>query len=343
VSRWRWRLSAIPGLPSPKPHPVVSAGWGRWFERRWWLAIALLLNGLGFEHLVFAAELGIAPLPVAEIVPGVYMRQGVQQETSAENHGHIANIGFIVGAERVAVIDTGGSLREGLALRAAVRQVTDLSIAYVILTHVHPDHILGAAAFEQDRPEFIGHANLPDALARRAEGYLERARADLGDQAEGSRVIPPTSTVAATRTLDLGGRELLLRAHPTAHTNSDLSILDQQSDTLWLSDLLFVDRIPALDGRILGWLEVCDALERLDVRRVVPGHGPVPTDWRAALAAQRRYLDAVATGVRGVIHQRGTIAQAVERVARDEAGRWLLFDAYHGRNVTAAFVELEWE
>jgi quinoprotein relay system zinc metallohydrolase 2 len=340
VSRSGWLVSAT---PFPKTHPAGGAGWSPKVELRCWLTTALLLSGLGFGHAGCAAELGIVPLPVAEIASGVYMRQGAQEDSSPENHGHIANIGFIVGAARVAMIDSGGSRREGLALRAAVRRVTDLPIAYVILTHVHPDHILGAAAFEQDRPEFIGHANLPDAMARRAGGYLERAREALGEEARGSRVVPPGSTVATTRTLDLGGRELLLRAHPTAHTNSDLSILDRNTGTLWLSDLLFVDRIPALDGRILGWLEVCDALGRLDVRRVVPGHGPVPTDWRAALADQRRYLEAVASGVRGVIHQRGTIAQAVARVARDEAGRWLLFDAYHGRNVTAAFVELEWE
>lgn len=289
------------------------------------------------------ADPGPQPLKMREVAPGIFVREGEQAEISAQNGGHIANIGFIVGEARVAVIDTGSSLREGLALRAAVRQVTDLPIAYVILTHVHPDHILGAAAFEQDAPEVIGHRMLPDAMARRAPGYLTRMVGELGAAAEGTKIVPPTATVADRRRLDLGGRSMVLEAHPTAHTNNDLSVFDDQTGTLWLSDLLFVDRIPALDGSILGWLRLCDALLETDAERAVPGHGPVPSDWHAAVRTQRRYLQRIADGAREVIQDGGTIGQAVEQVGQEEAENWLLFDDYNGRNVTAAFVELEWE
>lgn len=282
-------------------------------------------------------------LPVAEIAPGVFMYEGAQQEASAANGGAIANIGFIVGRERVAVIDTGGSLGEGAALRRAVRGVTDLPIDYLILTHMHPDHVLGAAAFAEDAPEIIGHANLAAALADRQDFYLERARADLGAAADGTRVVLPTSSVADRLEVDLGGRVLELRAYPTAHTNNDLTVLDRQTGTLWLSDLLFVGRTPALDGSLLGWLRVMDDLVLADASRAVPGHGPVQDDWRAAIATQHRYFDALASGIREVIRRRGTIQDAVNTVGREEAPNWLLFDDYNGRNVTAAFVELEWE
>ncbi len=293
--------------------------------------------------LIAASPAWADPLAMAEVAPGIYLHAGVQEVAAPANQGHIANLGFVVGAERVAVIDTGGTLAEGLALREAVRRVTALPIAFVIVTHVHPDHVLGAAAFESDQPEFIGHLNLPDALARRGEFYRERALADLGEAAAGTRVLVPGSTVATTRELDLGGRTLELRAHPTAHTNNDLSVLDYQTGTLWASDLLFVDRVPVIDGSLLGWLRVLDDLDRGPYNRLVPGHGPVPDDWHAAIAAQRRYLEAIAQGVRAVLRRRGTLEEGVATVGLEESGRWLLFDDYHRRNVTAVFVELEWE
>jgi len=284
-------------------------------------------------------------LQVVEIAPGVYLHEGAQEVASAQNGGHIANIGFVVGAERVTVIDSGGSFEEGMAVRRAVRRVTQLPIAYLILTHVHPDHTLGAAAFAEEGVEIVGHENLADAQARRGPFYLERARELLGAQAEGTRVVMPTTGVPAgeTRLLDLGGRTLELRAYPTAHTNNDLTVYDETTGTLWLSDLLFVQRIPVLDGSLLGWLRVMDDLAGTEARRVVPGHGPAQTDWHRALAEQRRYLEGLAAGIRSELRSRGDISQAVRTVGQEERGRWLLFDEYHGRNVTAGFVELEWE
>jgi quinoprotein relay system zinc metallohydrolase 2 len=304
---------------------------------------ASVLLGMALAFLAAPAPSQPIALPVVELAPGLYLHQGAQEDASAANGGDIANIGFVVGSERVAVIDTGGSLPVGLALRQAIRRVTELPIAYVILTHMHPDHVLGAGAFDADAPELIGHVNLADALARRGAFYFERAREDLGEAMVGTRVVMPTSGVEDTRELDLGGRVLELRAFPTAHTNNDLSILDRRTGTLWLSDLLFVGRTPALDGSLLGWLRVMETLSKADATRVVPGHGPVPTDWRGALAAQRRYLSGLAKGIREVIRRRGTLEEAVSTVGRQEENNWLLFDDYNGRNVTAAFVELEWE
>ena len=280
-----------------------------------------------------------------EIAPGVYGREGLQQDASAENRGHIANLGFIVGNTAVAVVDTGGSLAEGEALVRAIRRVTELPVRYVILTHMHPDHVLGAAAFEGEGVEIIGHANLADALARRRVFYLDAVRQQLGELAQGSNIVFPTVSVQpeAIRKIDLGGRVIDVQGHPTAHTNNDLSVYDPATGTLWLSDLLFVERVPVLDGSLLGWLKVMDSLRSREASRVVPGHGRVSTDWSADLAKQRDYWQAVTDGVRAKLRARETLQSAVASVAQEQREHWLLFDEYHGRNVTAAFVELEWE
>ena len=78
-------------------------------------------------------------------------------------------------------------------------------------------------------------------------------------------------------------------------------------------------------------------------KRVVPGHGPLVRHWPEAAAEQERYLQRLLAETRAALRARKTLQQAVDTVGGSERDRWLLFDAYHRRNVTAAFAELEWE
>lgn len=283
------------------------------------------------------------PLPVTEVAPGVYVHQGAHEEIAATNRGDIANIGFIVGTCCVAVIDTGGSVETGAALRRAIRAVTPLPVCYVINTHVHPDHILGNAAFRDDRPAYIAHHKFRRAIATRAEHYLNSVSRALDTPVTTADMVLPTRFLAEDSTLDLGDRTLVLRIHPTAHTDNDLTVFDTRTRTLWLSDLLFIDRVPALDGSIRGWLAELERLRATAAERVVPGHGPPSAPWPDALAPLERYLGAIMKETRQVIAANGTLEEAVAQVGQDERNGWILFDDYHRRNVTAAFAELEWE
>jgi len=284
------------------------------------------------------------PLPMTALGDGAYVFYGAQQETSAANQGAIANIGFIVGDRCVATIDSGGSPAEGARLRAAIRAVTDRPVCAVIDTHMHPDHIYGSSAFMADSPQFIGHVHLEAALSARKAAYDKLLQRELGEQADDARLVMPTRAVKPGEplSLDLGGRKLILRAWPTAHTDNDLTVYDDRSGTLWAGDLIFSERIPSLDGSVVGWLAALDEIERMNPRSVIPGHGP-SGNWHDALYAERRYLRALADGVRAAIRAHRTIGQAMDEVAPGERGRWLLFDGYHRHNIAAAYAELEWE
>jgi len=284
----------------------------------------------------------VAPFGTVEVAPGIHVRHGVHEEATADNQDGIANIGFIVGCSGVAVIDPGGSRSDGERLQSRIRQVTDLPVRAVVMTHLHPDHAFGAGAFAASGAAFVAHARLADSLVTRGEFYRNRLADTLGRDAAGD-YARPTRLIEATGVIDLGGRRLSLRAHPTAHTDNDLSIVDPQTRTLWAGDLLFIDRVPAVDGSILGWLRVLDEMTTWPVDRAVPGHGPAAVPWPQALAAQHRYLTTIVREVRGLIRRGGDIETAVATVAQSERGHWQLFDDYNGRNVTAAFKELEWE
>jgi quinoprotein relay system zinc metallohydrolase 2 len=286
---------------------------------------------------------GAAAESVVEVAPGLFVLPGLDEEPSPANANAIANVGFAVGQDAVAVLDAGGSLAHGQRLRRAVAATTRLPIRHLVLSHVHPDHVLGAAAFADLEPEVIGHARLPEALALRHEGYLRALMRDLGPAAEGSAALRPTRLVEERLDIDLGGRVLEIRAHATAHTDNDLSVLDQATGTLFVADLVFLRHIPTLDGSLPGWLDVLEALRAVRAARVVPGHGPASAPWPAAAEDTTRYLTVLRDGTRAAIAAGTGIAEAPARVATEEAARWRLARAHHGRNVTAAYRQLEWE
>jgi quinoprotein relay system zinc metallohydrolase 2 len=280
---------------------------------------------------------------VSEPVRGVFVHLGRPLALNVPGHDDIANIGFIVGAKCVAVIDTGGSMRIGRELREAVRQHTQTPICYVINTHVHVDHVLGNAAFKNDGPSFVGSAALKSAMARSTRFFIEEYAADLDSPPGEAQIIGPDRLVEHDLILDLGGRDLRLRAWPKAHSDCDLTVFDTQSGTLWTGDLLFRERLPALDGSLKGWLSVLGELAQMPVKMAVPGHGPISHDLKSAIVPERRYLQALADDVRADIAQATALDDAVEHAAAAEKPRWLLWDSVHPRNVVRAYEELEWE
>ncbi len=301
-----------------------------------WLAACSALAG-GVEE---AREFNLS-----EVAPGIYVHHGRHELPLAENHLDIANIGFIVGERCVAVIDPGGSYQVARQLKAALRRITDRPVCFVIDTHIHGDHLLGNAVFREEGVVFIGHERLPDALLSNEEFFEKQFIRPMGEGGgPGYFVIPKRLVkVGQEQRIDLGNRELILKAWPKAHTSTDLTVYDPETRTLWAADLLFMERIPPLDGSLKGWLAVMDELEKVPAGRVVPGHGPVSAPWPEAMGPQRRYLTTLLEESREVIAEGMDLQEALKKVGYSERENWVLFDDVHGRNVTRAYTELEWE
>lgn len=311
------------------------------------IRLSRALNRLGCFGLFW---LGLFPgtarpeaLNLQQLAAGLYVHQGHQVAMAASEHDDIANIGFILGDECVAVIDSGGSVRIGAQLHRALRRITGKPICYVINTHVHYDHVLGNAAFLREQAKFVGHRNLSAAIDNNREFFLKNFIRELGNIKDPARIKGPDLRVDKSLVLDLGKRKIRLIAHQTAHTDSDLSILDLKTNTLWASDLLFVKRIPVINGSLKGWIAESGKLASSDYSLIIPGHGPVPKSPRAAIAAQIRYLETLRDEILAILGQGGFLEDALEKVGLAERSNWLLFDENHKRNVTRAFAELEWE
>ena len=335
----------MPGVRPPVPMPPPY-----WPRAGWVLGLLTAAGGV-FGQAVDSP----APLQVTQVNTGVYVHLGALEDWAPVNGGDVANIGFVVGSRCVAVIDTGGTPSVGQALRAAIERTTPLPVCYVINSHAHPDHMLGNVAFndakssapqeqvQQRAPQFVASAAFTRTLKAREPFYLNALRRDFGIQLDPSAIVYPGISVDKTLELDLGDRMLTLQAWPTAHTDNDLTVYDQRTHTLFASDLLFVQHLPAVDGSLRGWISVMADLKRLDVATVVPGHGAVSNDWPAVMDAQAVYLGGLLRDTRSAVKNLIPIQQAIDRIGIPAGPPWLLTDRFHRRNVTAAYAELEWE
>jgi quinoprotein relay system zinc metallohydrolase 2 len=343
--------------------------WERWRAGRRRTRGALAATAL--VGLSTGAQGAPVELHVQSIAPGVYVDIGDIAVWGSGHRGHMSNSGFVIGTRCIAMIDSGGSPSVGRALRAAVRRVSALPVCFVINTHDHPDHVMGNSALVDanvgvtavppgagpaERPRFVGHAKLAAAIGAREAFFLKAMARDFDPEDRASTITPPDVAVADTLTLDLGGRTLRLDAWPTAHTDNDLTVLDDASGTLFLGDLAFVEHLPVVDGSLLGWIDVLHQLQTLPaawgISQAVPGHGPVIHDWPAGLQPTLHYLTRLQADVQAALRRHWSLAQTVDRLGADTPEvlpqplpgqpAWQLVADYHRRNLTAAYAELEW-
>jgi len=275
---------------------------------------------------------------------GIYVHHGEHLDIDIGYQGDICNVSVIVGSKGVAVIDTAGSLKVGQQLRSAIAEITKLPILYVINTHVHPDHIYGNAAFIADKPIFVGHEALTEAMQLREDGYKNLNEKYLGKDADGSEIIVPTLAVKESLNLDLGDRNLKLQAYPAAHTNTDITVIDSKTQTLFTGDLLFIERTPVIEGDIKGLIATLQQLKaNQDTKQVVPGHGTQTKNWILAIDNELRYLNVLLNDIRVAIENDVGLAQAMDTAAASEKDKWVLFDVANRRNVNTVYPALEWE
>lgn len=285
---------------------------------------------------------------VESIGEGIYVHHGLHLDIDTGYQGDICNASFIVGTKGVAVIDTGGSLKVGDQLHAAIRKITSLPVLYVINTHVHPDHIYGNAAFlashtKEALPEFVGHEKLAHMMDLRSEQYAKLNTRLLHEEAIGSELVKPTLIVKQALELDLGDRKLSLTAHPIAHTNTDVSLIDNKSGTLFTGDLLFIERTPVVEGDIKGLITEINKLKSSPARQVVPGHGPFTQEWLTALSNAERYFSVLLADIRAGIKNNSGMEKTMDTAAASEKEQWKLFEIANRRNVNTVYPALEWE
>ncbi|MES2290991.1 MAG: quinoprotein relay system zinc metallohydrolase 1 [Pseudomonadota bacterium] len=257
--------------------------------------IAGLLGAVAVPVFAQPFQYSIAPEKVAD---GIWVVRGADAPIEMANGGAIANITIIASDAGTVLVDCGASLRYGTALKKVAEDLTGKPVVRVYMTHLHPDHIYGAAAFG---PGVVAATpQLADLLKSEGAGFADGMYRLLGDWMRGTEFTPPQ--VMLTGDSETFGTRRLRLLPLSGHSAADLAVLDEATGTLVAGDLVFHDRAPSTPhANLAKWRATLGTLKMLGHKRVIPGHGPVDPTPDAAIDQTRDWLDWLETTLRAAI------------------------------------------
>ncbi|MEO6972497.1 MAG: MBL fold metallo-hydrolase [Rhodoferax sp.] len=228
-----------------------------------------------------------------QVSASVWYVQGLAALGSPANQNFISNAGFVITPKGVVVIDALGSPALAERLIAQIGRMTTQPITTVILTHYHADHIYGLQAFKAIGAHIIAHrAALQYLNSDTARLRLQASQHDLAPWIDAStRLVPADEWIDGEKDLVVGGVHFLIKPMGPAHTPEDLAIYVPSEKVLFAGDVVFRNRVPYVgeaDSR--HWIAALDSLLGMDIKVIVPGHGPSSTEPRKDLQLTRDYL-----------------------------------------------------
>jgi glyoxylase-like metal-dependent hydrolase (beta-lactamase superfamily II) len=279
--------------------------------------------------------------PSRALAPGVVAIMG----DSGKGVEGRPNAGFVDTPDGILVMGGLASPVQGEAVVRTIRAQTRDSIRYLVLFAHHPDMQFGAIALRRAGARVIAH---PDANLLAAEGGPDQMVADW-DQVVGLQEMlgfeyanVPDRPVTGIDTLVLGGRRIVLWHPGTAHSPGDLMVWLPSEKILFTGDILVEDGVTmVVDGNSTVLLQVLDAIDQLQPRVIVPGHGRIPVDPKALVDSTRRYFTALRTAMRAAVEDNVPMRRALSSLPPADEGRPVSLNSRLRRNANRVYLEME--
>lgn len=241
----------------------------------------------------------------------------LQQDKLSDNvymlSGIGGNVGVLVTPDGVAVVDTMTFVRQGAAIRAAIRDITPQPIVAVLNTHYHFDHTHGNPAFPVGTKVVSTGRTLEHLKTRDADFWKERPATDL---------LPNETFDGTTKELKLGGKTVRAYHLGRGHTDGDMVVLFVEDRIVHTGDLFSHGVYPNIDleagGSVRQWPATLDKVLALPFDVVIPGHGPATS--RAALERFREFLATLWSETNAIRDRGGSLEDALRLVDLDRFG-----------------------
>ncbi|MDN3653848.1 MBL fold metallo-hydrolase [Thalassotalea ponticola] len=186
-----------------------------------------------------------------KVADNVYMLQGMG-----------GNIGLLATDDGFVLVDDQFAPLAD-KIEAAMKDIKDVPIKYVVNTHYHGDHTGANAHFGKSAPIFAHHN-----VRKRVAANDKQSAADL-----------PVVTYNDGVTIYIGDEQVSLSHLPKGHTDGDSVVYFKQANVLHMGDLFFQGRFPFIDlnggGSVKGYLANIKSIINTypDDVVIIPGHG----------------------------------------------------------------------
>jgi glyoxylase-like metal-dependent hydrolase (beta-lactamase superfamily II) len=309
------------------------------------LLMSLLLGGgMLSAGSASAADSSILPPPM-RVTPHLYAWIGPHGGPNPENKGFRMNMGFVVGKDAVAVIETGYHEPMVREMLQHIKKITSAPVKYAINTNSQPDRFLGNEHFRRQGATIIASAPEVKRMAARGSLVAEASERLLGLKPGGIQLPnPPDRILEGDAELDLGGLKIKLIQFAAAHTPGPLVVHIPQDNAVYAGDILYSGRMLAvIDGsNVKSWIESFDRLRSFGDVTFVPGHGK-PAKLSEFEFSTREYLTFLNAEMVKAVEQGKDMQDAMAKIDQSRFSKLANFKELAGRNASFAYMEAEAE
>jgi glyoxylase-like metal-dependent hydrolase (beta-lactamase superfamily II) len=260
------------------------------------------------------------------------------------------NIAFLVTRKGVVVVDAGATPNNGKKIISLIKSVTRKPIKYLILTHVHSDHINGISAYPKE-VQIIAHANLEknnfefneQQLKKYKESilpnYIDNLRLQIDsfknkeseeyqtlikeyntniDYFEDIKQIKfrkPDITFTDFYRLKIADERIVLEHPGPGHTFNNVVVKFSFHNVIHTGDLVFNKSFPYTIEEhgvdIYNWVKILDDLYKENIYTLIPGHGEVGE--KIIIKEQSDYFKQLAQKVERLKKQDLNLDQIIEK------------------------------
>jgi glyoxylase-like metal-dependent hydrolase (beta-lactamase superfamily II) len=231
----------------------------------------------------------------------------------------VPNVTIVVGSRGTLVVDTGMGAKNGQAVMREVDKVSKGAELYLVATHIHPEHDLGAGGF----PARTKMLRSKEQEADIQETGLSTARIFanfspvIGELLQGAEFRKADISFDREQVVDLGGVRARVMAMGDNHTKSDIAVFVEPDRVLVAGDLVMMGlpQFTSPTARFATWLGSLDRFDALKPVRIVPSHGAMGD--ASMIATYRSFLTTVRDRA-AALKKDGKTADDTVRTLQDE-------------------------